>query len=744
VSERAAQAPNPGKSLSDQAAYVFSGILTGGVSVVASVSLAALIFSGELKGHLAYGVDLALMTAAIVGLVVSLGGSCAVAIAIPQDRTAPILAIMAAAIAAAAPAQAESEQVLLNVAVAIAATTLVTGAFLLALGLFRAGGLMRFMPYSVLSGFFAGTGWLLLLGGMRVMTGHGLDSPTEIAALFDNESLVHWLPGAGLAVAIMVASRLLSHAFALPVSLLAATGTFFLVALLNGETIDTLVRSGWLLGLIETTDASGPRILHLGRLIEGANWTILLDHWPGMGTVLVISAMSILLTVSALELLSAQDVDIDRELKVAGVGNLAAGLAGGMVGFHSLSISSLALKLGGKSRVPGVVAALTCALALFVGTEIIALLPRFVVGGLLFYLGLSFLVEWMFGSFRRLPLGEYLLIPLIVVIIATVGFVEGVVAGLLAALLMFVLDYSRIDVIRHALTGTQIRSSVERNLDDARNLARHGEQIEVLKLNGHLFFGTATQILTWVRERVDERGKDPLAYVLLDFARVSGIDSSANYALHRLCQLANRRGFDLVLTGLRPDLRGQVRLKRTVEGYGHVQFFPDLDHGLEWCENRLLESLRGGRTRAARTILQHLSALFPNDPTAARFLGYLLEVPFEKGQELIRQGDASTDLFFVEIGEVSVFLLQANGTRVRLRRTGAGTILGELGFYLNLPRTASVVADKSGKAYRLTAASLAKMDSEQPELSAALHRFMAHLLAERLVSTTRTLETLMD
>ena len=102
-----------------------------------------------------------------------------------------------------------------------------------------------------------------------------------------------------------------------------------------------------------------------------------------MGTVLVISAMSILLTVSALELLSAQDVDIDRELKVAGVGNLAAGLAGGMEGFHSLSISSLALKLGGKSRVPGVVAALTCALALFVGTEIIALLPRFVVGGCL-------------------------------------------------------------------------------------------------------------------------------------------------------------------------------------------------------------------------------------------------------------------------------------------------------------------------------------------------------------------------
>ena len=83
-------------------------------------------------------------------------------------------------------------------------------------------------------------------------------------------------------------------------------------------------------------------------------------------------------------------------------------------------------------------------------------------------------------------------------------------------------------------------------------------------------------------------------------------------------------------------------------------------------------------------------------------------------------------------------------TTVRLRRTGAGTTLGELGFYLDLPRTASVVADKPGKAYRLSVASLARMESEQPQLAAALHRFMAYLLAERLVNTTQTLETLLD
>jgi SulP family sulfate permease len=100
-------------------------------------------------------------------------------------------------------------------------------------------------------------------------------------------------------------------------------------------------------------------------------------------------------------------------------------------------------------------------------------------------------------------------------------------------------------------------------------------------------------------------------------------------------------------------------------------------------------------------------------------------------------------MFFLEAGDVSVFLKPANGEPVRIRRTGSGTVLGELGFYLNTPRTASVIADGPGKAYRLTTEALQAMESEHPELATALHRFMADLLAERLLRTTRTLEAVL-
>jgi SulP family sulfate permease len=100
VAPEPARVPMPNK----WPATIASGLLTCAVIIIASASLAALIFTGDLAAHLAQGIDIALTSAALIGLIVSLAGSCGVAIAIPQDRTAAILAIMAGAIAATAPA----------------------------------------------------------------------------------------------------------------------------------------------------------------------------------------------------------------------------------------------------------------------------------------------------------------------------------------------------------------------------------------------------------------------------------------------------------------------------------------------------------------------------------------------------------------------------------------------------------------------------------------------------------------
>ena len=71
------------KTKTNWLAVTYSGLLTGALTIVASVSLAALIFSGDLSGQLAYGINIALITAAVTGLIVPLAGSSDFCISIP-------------------------------------------------------------------------------------------------------------------------------------------------------------------------------------------------------------------------------------------------------------------------------------------------------------------------------------------------------------------------------------------------------------------------------------------------------------------------------------------------------------------------------------------------------------------------------------------------------------------------------------------------------------------------------------
>ena len=74
-----------------------------------------------------------------------------------------------------------------------------------------------------------------------------------------------------------------------------------------------------------------------------------------------------------------------------------------------------------------------------------------------------------------------------------------------------------------------------------------------------------------------------------------------------------------------------------------------------------------------------------------------------------------------------------------MRRSTHGTVFGELSFYLQSPRTASVVIDGAGLAYVLHRDELLRMETDNPEVAAGVNRYMAMLLSERLMFTTRTL-----
>lgn len=123
---------------------------------------------------------------------------------------------------------------------------------------------------------------------------------------------------------------------------------------------------------------------------------------------------------------------------------------------------------------------------------------------------------------------------------------------------------------------------------------------------------------------------------------------------------------------------------------------------------------------------------------------YLERLSVAAGQRIIQQGATAADLYFIESGQVTVRVELDNGHSTRLRTMGPGTVVGEIGLYLRQVRTASVVADEPSVVHRLSDEALKRMERNDPHTAAALHRFMVHMLAERVANTNKTLQALLD
>ena len=175
-----------------------TGLVAGLLEITVVVSFAALIFSGDLSAFVGYGVGLVLLASLInitfIALLASVPGTTGGA----QDLPVAIMAVAAASMASQLSGRAPPQDVFVTVVAAIGITTLATGAFLFALGHFRMGRLVRFMPYPVVGGILAGTGWLMTAGAIGMMTGQPLGLP-----LLQADMLLHWLPGVLFAVALL-------------------------------------------------------------------------------------------------------------------------------------------------------------------------------------------------------------------------------------------------------------------------------------------------------------------------------------------------------------------------------------------------------------------------------------------------------------------------------------------------------------------------------------------------------------
>lgn len=704
-----------------------SGVMLGLIGTVLSLSFASLLFGGSSYSQFQAGITTLLMTAVIATLAIGLFSSREGMSAIPLPS--------AVAMTAALIAEQSIEQQ--DIRLVMICGTLLAAMVMILLGQARLGRVIRYLPLPVLAGFLAGVGWLFFSGGIRLVQPHLLSLD-----LVSNPSV--WLV-LFFGVALFWAQKKLGGSMVLPTGFLILVFFFnFLGAgfpewsgnwFFDGRTL-SFWSMGWLpqYDRITVSDAAGL-------------------PWGGILTLALISVFSMLLQATSLELAVGESVDLDRELKVASGANLLTGLLGGSVASLSLSQTSLNHQMGGQGKAPAIIAAAILLLFCLAGSYVWALLPLPAVAVVLVYQGLIFMDQWLYQSRSRFGAMDYQIIALIFAVIILSGFLTAVLLGTLITILMFVRQYSRLRVIHHNTDATTLRSRVERPLRHKKALEKYGDRVRVVRLKGFLFFGTAYTLL----EELKTMLQPPCVFMILDFSRVSGTDSSTANALLRLHQACVQKKIILILTSVPYELKQLLEASelQMLEDGGEAKLttrglmdtagvFVNWDRALEWCENELISRLPTTESGeyTLESVLKERLDLLPYE--VVHLVRYFEPVDAKAGETFIKQGDKADSLYLITKGKVDIELEIGEGGRQRLKTMMPGTIIGEMGVYTGGIRTASATAVVDTQLMRLTAKSLQEMETHNQLMAVRLHRFVVMLLTQRLSDSNKVLEELFD
>ena len=714
---------------------LIAGLVNGIIFVVSAMALGALIFTGELSSYLPQGIGILLFGSLIFALFSAVTASYPIIISAPQDIPIAILALMTTTIVATSRSGWSAQEQYEFIFVTIGLTSVLVGLFFYILGKFKLGKLVRFIPFPVVGGFLAGTGWLIAQFSFSMMTDVDL-TINNLSIYFTSDMLIRWVPGAVFAVALLIIYRYISHYLLMPTVLTIGISLFYLLALFNGVSVSELESGGYLLGPFpEGALFTGLPLKYL----SGFDWNLFWVSLPAIGTMMILNAISVLFNFSGLELIIKQDVDLDRELKMTGFSNILAGLGGTPPGYLTLSETSLAYNIGARSRLSSIVVVLVCTFTLFFGANVLSIFPKVILGGLLLNLGLSFLEEWLYDTRAKLTGNDYFVILLILFVIAAVGFLEGIVIGLFMSIILFVLSYSKVKVVKHELTGTTFHSNVERSQYLKRIIVDHGEQIGIFSLQGFIFFGTANRLLDRVKERVENEKASHLKYLIFDFRQVTGLDSSTINSFNKLRIMAKNHSFIVVFCSLDKDMTHQLKAGGLLPDQDGVFLkFDDLDHGLERCEDELIEQYK--------KLDKELTDFEKQDSFKDQFTGiaeYFEEKKVASDTVIIKQGKDPGGIYFIESGRITVRLDTGSAEGIRLKSLGAGTVVGEVSLYLGSKASASVLTETDCAIYFLSKNNFQELNLNSPEKAADLHTYIVKLLSDRLEKSNATIQALM-
>lgn len=484
---------------------VTAGIIVAIIALPLSIALA--LASGV-------GPEAGIFTAIVAGFVISALGGSSVQIAGPTAAFATIVAGIVAK----------------NGMDGLIIATILAGVFLILMGLCHFGSLIKFIPYTITTGFTSGIAVTIVIGQLKDFFGISypdgvkpIETTEKLKAFFENFSTFSLdaliVGGVSLAILILAPYVLKKVPGSLPAVIVGILMVKFLP--LKVATI----------GNLYTISNSLPT-LH----IPSMNLSMIGDALPNAFTIAALAAIESLLSCVVADGMINGKHRSDMELVAQGAGNIASALFGGIPATGAIARTAANIKNGGRTPIAGMVHSITLVIVLVVLMPFAGMIPMPTIAAILFVVAYN-MCQWrtFVHLIRTAPKSD--IIVLLTTFILTVVFdlVVAIEIGMVLACLLFI---KRMSEETHVDSWTYVDDDTP---DVDEHLRRLPLQIRVYEITGPLFFGAADAIEHIVV-------KDFTTCLILRMRSVPALDSTALNALQNLTKVCESKGITLVFS----------------------------------------------------------------------------------------------------------------------------------------------------------------------------------------------------
>ncbi len=710
------------------------------VALPSAIAYGVTIYSVLGSAHVALGALAGILGAVAMGIVASSMGGTSRLISAP---CAPAAAVVSAFAIEAMKSGTPVDQTMLLLTL----LGLLAGLMQVMFGVLRLGLLIKYMPYTVVSGYLSGVGLIII--GSQVPKLLGTPKGMYFWASLMAPDKWRWqgiVVGLVTIVVMVGAPRVTKAVPAAILGLAAGIASYFGLGLIDPA----------LLSLQGNTLVVGA----LGGEGGGSFWDGLVVRWSSLTEVsmaqlqtLAIPALTLAVLLSidtlkscvVLDALTRTRHNSNRELIGQGLANLSSGAIGGIPGAGTMGATLVNVSGGASTSFSGLVEGVLSLLVFLLLTGLISWVPVSALAGILIVVGTRMIDRNSLHFLKsRSTILDFAVIVAVIGTALTVSLIAASGVGVVLAVVLFIREQIGGSIIRRKLLGNETFSKRVRTHAEMEILTEKGSRAAIVELQGSLFFGTADQLYRALE--ADLKVRD---FLILDMRRIQTVDVTAAHLLEQVKDmLAERHGF-LIFSQIPENLPSGRDLKEYFDQVGllhpesPVRVFPTQDDALEWVEDRIIHDAELTRDEEIPLEL-HEVELFAGrkEQTLAALEQCMEKRHVAAGERIFARGDAGDELFLIRRGAVRIVLPLSDRQSHHIGTFGRGAFFGEMAFLDGEVRSANALAFVDTELYVLSRKAFDKFADEHRKLGLRLMEGIASVLASRLRYTNAELRVL--